>query len=95
MKHSSYGFIIPEESERVTHKIMHSLQEMKTQCERFLAQGKYILYQPGSYNLVHIGHESYFQQVIDEFLANHPDLTRSDLILVIMADDHQLFQLVK
>lgn len=75
--------------------IARSLVEVKRLIDEQRSTGKHIIYIPGSYDLVHAGHASYALQVIDQYLLQHPDLTRDDLYVVMLSDDDELIKTVK
>jgi len=58
-----------------------------------------VIYLPGSYDLVHVGHLSYVDQVVSHYLEETArlgrNLDRGNLFLVMLADDDQLIGRIK
>ncbi len=76
-------------------KIAKNFIETKKYIDEARRGGQHVLYIPGSYDLVHAGHASYSLQITDEYLRQHPELTREDLYVVMLSDDDDLISTVK
>lgn len=76
-------------------KIANSLTDLKKRITDALLHGKTIVYLPGSYDLVHIGHAIYVDQCVDAILQANPNLKREDLFVVMLGDDTELIRSVK
>lgn len=60
-----FGLVLPntKNPEKLFSKVASSLEDVKLRVSEAKAQGKHILYLPGSYDLVHKGHAFYVAQV--------------------------------
>jgi len=84
-------------------KVASSLDEVNQKIREAIEAGKFVLYLPGSYDLVHAGHAYYVQQCIEKFLAllnnNRPpkqrEYTKEDIYVVVLADSDELISKVK
>jgi hypothetical protein len=86
--------VIPN-TEAPKASIAKDLVEAKKYIDEARRDGKHVLYIPGSYDLVHAGHASYALQVTDQYLEQHPELTRNNLYVVMLSDDDELIGTVK
>lgn len=95
----SFGLLKPNliDSELIKQKISPDLIHLKSVIDELRKSGKHILYMPGSYDLVHASHAFYVDQAIDMYLAlsENSDLTRKDLLVLVLADDDELISNVK
>lgn len=93
---TQHGLILPTiDTNVLDQKIAYTLDAVKAKVQEAIQAGKTIIYQPGSFNLVHAGHYSYLNQITQQYLTDNPGKTRDDIFLVILADDKKLFQIIK
>lgn len=97
---SSKGLVLPRVGDAtIDAKIANSFSEVVDKVQTAKKQGLDIIFLPGSYDLVHAGHLSYLDQVVEHYLtaANRRGRTlkRKDLFVVMLADDDHLIELVK
>lgn len=91
-----YAMVVPSAKPRaLERKIVRNLENVWAQVAQARRQGKHVIYFPGSYDLVHVGHASYILEGIQQYLERHPNLTRNDLLVVVLADDDELIRVVK
>lgn len=90
-----YGLVVLRTGRAIEDKIAADLTEVRQRVGQALADGKHVLYTPGSYDLVHAGHAAYVMECVDLYLEGHPGLTRDDLYVVALADDDMLVEGVK
>lgn len=81
--------------ENLRAEIASNFVDTKKRIDEERKKGKHVLYIPGSYDLVHVGHASYALQVTDQYLEQHPELTRDNLFVVMLSDDDDLISTVK
>ncbi len=93
------GLILPSAPELLQEKIAENLYDLQQRIAVAQANDKRVIYLPGSYDLVHLGHLSYVLQVIDfcieHFRQQGISVTREDLFLVAHVDSDQLIRHVK
>lgn len=90
-----YGQVVPQMNKAIGNKIASDLLDVRQRVTEELHQGKHVLYVPGSYDLVHVGHASYILEGIETYLKAHSELRREDLYVVALADDDELIRGVK
>ena len=86
------GLVVPCAEEKRSGKIAVTLDEVSTCIKKAAEEGKYILYLPGSYDLVHLGHLSYILQVQSFARQIVGD---KKLFTVVLADSDLLIEYVK
>jgi hypothetical protein len=91
---NEFGLVVPKWSREVRSKISASLLETRHSILQAIQQGKHVVYVPGSYDLLHVGHASYIHQGIEEYQERH-SISRDKLFVVALCDDDQLVQAVK
>ena len=95
----SYGQVVPQLSRRELHtnlqKIAPDIFMIRDRIAQQIQAGKHVVYTPGSYDLVHVGHASYLLECVEAYLQAHEGLTRDDLYVVVLADDDELIGGVK
>ena len=67
-----HGLILPVIKPNLEAKIAVDINDVHHRILLHASKGKHILYLPGCYDLVHVGHASYVQQVIKNYLDEHP-----------------------
>ena len=82
------GLILPKGDS--SNKICENLEEVSKRIKEAQDKSKHVLYLPGTYDLVHIGHLSFILQAI-EFLGKK----RENLFVVALADSDNLISLAK
>jgi glycerol-3-phosphate cytidylyltransferase-like family protein len=97
---SSKGLVLPRQNRLLLDKrIANNLQMVYKMISSAREKGKDIIILPGSFDLLHIGHVSFLDQVINQYLKKAAkvgrNLTRDDLFIVMLADDDKLIGLVK
>ncbi len=94
-----YGLIKPNfsEQENILSKIIDNLIEVKKKIDKARLSGKHVLYMPGSYDLIHVGHAFYVDQAINQYLSlcENKHLSRNDIVVFILADADELIYNVK
>lgn len=92
-----HGLILPSsDREHLDKKICKNIKEVAARIENATSEGRYVIYLPGSYDLVHIGHLSYVEQCVDRALRNLPYKTfERDLFLVALAESDSLIRQTK
>lgn len=89
------GLIVPDrDTDKLDRKIAKDLVDVAGRIKQAKDSGLDVLYLPGSYDMVHAGHLSYVEQVVNDYLEEaHKrgrNVTRENLYLVMLADDDQL-----
>jgi hypothetical protein len=86
-----------EHATAIQEKISTSLQEVRKGIDRLRATGKRVLYMPGSYDMVHLGHAHHIQESIQRYLAlpENRGLAEDDVAVVALADDDDLIRSAK
>lgn len=89
-----YGLLKPDlkNIDLIKSKIVPDLITAKKLIDQFRIDGRHVLYLPGSYDLIHIGHAFYIEQAISQYLAlpANSSLRESDIIVLVLADDDDL-----
>lgn len=75
-------------------KIALAFSGIKEKIDQARNAGKVILYLPGSYDLVHEGHDWYHKESIIHYITTERK-TRSEIYVVILADSESLVSVVK
>jgi hypothetical protein len=94
------GLVLPDHDQsKLDAKIARDLPEVAAKITVARADGRDVIYLPGSYDLVHLGHLSYVEQAAEHYLvearAQGRAVTREDLYIVMLADDDHLLRHVK
>jgi hypothetical protein len=97
---SQEGLILPSpDTDKLDRKIAGNLDDVAARIQAAQQQGKDVLYMPGSYDLVHLGHLSFVDQArdfyIEQAVAQGRELTYDDLFIVTLADDDWLIEKIK
>jgi hypothetical protein len=97
---SSEGLVLPDtNTATLDHKIAPDLSTVASRVTDARKRGLDIIYLPGSYDLVHVGHLSYVNQVVASYIEGTAkqgrNLGRPDLYLVMLADDDNLIERIK
>ncbi len=78
--------------EQVKAKIAPDLISCKKRIDMARQAGKHILYLPGSYDLVHLGHAHYIDEATKAYLSlpQNTSLSEKNITTLILADDDDL-----
>lgn len=90
-----YGMVKPSLEEENLDKVTQDLLETRARIAEVLGEGKHIIYLPGSFDLVHVGHASYVRQCIDNYLSRNLRLTRDKIFVILLADDDEMIRAMK
>ena len=91
-----YGLVVPSAKlQDIYPLIVENLIEARHRIQHVMLEGKTVVYFPGAFDLVHVGHATFFQQGIDLFLKTHGRLKREDLFVVVLADSDDLIEAAK
>lgn len=90
----SYGLIIPRLDREILQKFTTDLLNVRAIIQEQMRQGKHVLYLPGSYDLVHVGHASFIQESVETY-CNQRNIKRENLFVVALADEDELISTVK
>jgi hypothetical protein len=94
------GLVVPH-SERalLDQKIVGSIEEAAEKIAHARDEGRAVVYLPGSYDLVHIGHLSFIEQAKAHALKglkrHKPFATEKDIYVLALSDSDALIQLTK
>lgn len=94
------GLILPNQDiEARNLKIAETISEVAKRIAQAKAQGQHIIYLPGTYDLVHVGHLSYILQAVNLYLSKNwsagRKINRDNLFVVALADSDNLTSFAK
>lgn len=86
-----------EYANAVRTKISTTLAEVRRGIDAARAAGRHVLYLPGSYDVVHLGHALHIEQAVRHYLAlpEHASLTAEKIFVLTLADDDHLIASAK
>jgi hypothetical protein len=81
----------------IKQKIFTNLESLKDKVDSLRLSGKHVLYMPGSYDLIHLGHAFYIDKAIEWYLTlpENENISRHDIVVLVLADDDSLISQVK
>jgi len=90
-----YGLVMPTKSLRVVNEVVApDLVEARNRMQEVMLEGKTVIYFPGAFDLVHVGHAAYLLEGIEQVMKR-TGLSRDKLFVVVLADSDTLIQAAK
>jgi hypothetical protein len=90
----SAGLVVPRLDREILQKFTIDLLGVREVIREQLRLDKHVLYLPGSYDLVHVGHASFIQESIENYCAINK-LSRENVLVLALADEDELISTVK